>query len=526
MRDVESRKIWREFFPKKRPFYLDTIYIADTQNIRSLKIDLTAPLTAICGSNGVGKTTILKVIKSLFSPSQAVPARDILIPGRAFVQFRKGTNATITLRREFLPLPPDAKIASIATESDVEGDDNQGVELSPPLARDEAHGQTGSFEPNFTIDSNTPEPPSLLEVISIDAASDCSHHLKVLSTKENVSELRQGVEPHLATPVELDQLNYILGRNYSSLETFELEGDRDDETIPYFVVTESNKQYSSLTMGAGELAVHYSLWALRRIEEPSVVVIEEPETFIAPFSQANLLNIIASIALKNGGWFIIVTHSPVVLARFPLRHIRILSRFNGLVSVRTPINTQELGSSLGVTPIIKCIIFVEDIRGTHFLMAIFQYLNCGFSREVEIVSALGESTITTLLTSMPNAPKLVKVFGVYDGDQRGKTVATHCGFGFLPGNTPPEVLIKGVVNSNLPQIARAIDRSESQVAAILASVEGANPHDWFVRFAQECLITPQEMMALVTRICMQDEAFRKQAQDLCQSLENTLTAPE
>lgn len=82
-------------------------------------------------------------------------------------------------------------------------------------------------------------------------------------------------------------------------------------------------------------------------EEPTLVLIDEPETHLHPPLLAALLKSIRQCLDRLNGYAVIATHSPVVLQESAARHVRVLKRLDQKTTVTTP-SFETFGESIGV----------------------------------------------------------------------------------------------------------------------------------------------------------------------------------
>lgn len=64
-------------------------------------------------------------------------------------------------------------------------------------------------------------------------------------------------------------------------------------------------------MGLGELS--YIYWCLVRAPEHSILIVDEPETYLAHYSQTALLDVLAMFCSEKSIWGVIATHSFTIL---------------------------------------------------------------------------------------------------------------------------------------------------------------------------------------------------------------------
>jgi hypothetical protein len=81
--------------------------------------------------------------------------------------------------------------------------------------------------------------------------------------------------------------------------------------------------------------------------EPTLVLVDEPETHLHPPLLAALLKSIRHCLELLNGYAVIATHSPVVLQETPSRYVNVLKRVSDRTSVGSP-TIETFGESIGV----------------------------------------------------------------------------------------------------------------------------------------------------------------------------------
>ncbi len=173
----------------------------------------------------------------------------------------------------------------------------------------------------------------------------------------------------------LRQLSYVLGNDYSTFETSEIDADDPDsenleawgarqdlvyasDVIPYFRLTRGGRTYTSEAMSQGELIACTVLWALARLDEKSVVFIEEPDSALSPKSSGRCFDLVATYAHTRNLTVILTSHSSTGLAHAPISHLALLKRTTeGITTVNkaTAIDLRrELENHYGKADPVRC----------------------------------------------------------------------------------------------------------------------------------------------------------------------------
>ena len=81
--------------------------------------------------------------------------------------------------------------------------------------------------------------------------------------------------------------------------------------------------------------------------QPTLVLVDEPETHLHPPLLSSLLRSLRACLAEFDAFAIVATHSPVVLQETPSRYVRVLKRFGNIARVATP-SIETFGESIGV----------------------------------------------------------------------------------------------------------------------------------------------------------------------------------
>jgi hypothetical protein len=154
----------------------------------------------------------------------------------------------------------------------------------------------------------------------------------------------------LSSANELRNANYVVGKQYTSVNTVEIEDpSREDEVLPVIVVSDGGAAYDFRTMGLGEFAALGGLWRLRQVKAGTVILLEEPETYLSARASIALLDVLAARIDATRLYAVVTTHSPGVMSHSPLEQLVLLAPGpDGAIALRTPESRHELDQMLGV----------------------------------------------------------------------------------------------------------------------------------------------------------------------------------
>lgn len=430
MRSAKAQDYWRNVYQRR---YAEKIIEIDLNGLNNInKIVFPTGILAICGLNGAGKSTIISA------------AKDILgIPLNGYDIHRLG----------------NAEVSAIFDnhETMVHCSNANGKRLVD-------HGWETE------------------KICYLDCAKN-SFIQDYLISLPDLDELLDQFDEYEFSEEELSELNNILGKHYSFCGIRMLDDVSKSGSIPYCRVMVGDIEYDSRGMGSGEHFLCYLFWSIKSVERGSILIVEEPETFVSISSQERLLNFLAKQISEKGLSVIITTHSPYILKQIKNENIRMVSRMKNSVDISTPGELFSVEELLGMKSTNKGTLFVEDRLAADFLSVYLEDCAPNILREYTIDIVGGESEITSRL-KFPKSDKIKYNFvGVYDGDMREKLDNTelqwkHC---FLPGDKPLEIMFQEFAeqDTGMESLSEILKKNKSTLFAYLASIEGVDYHDWF-----------------------------------------------
>lgn len=369
-----------------------------------------------------------------------------------------------------------------------------GLPVAPTEARPALASEHG-FQMELLLDATSYELPRELnpardagmDATYLDAAVLCARLDSVMS-QEHFADLMSGVDPASLSDGELADARYIVGRSYESIEIFEIEDTTpepvfDDAVLPYFRVLSEGVAYESSAMGLGELAALSLLWSLKRVDANTVLILEEPETYLASASTVALMNVLVRTAAEKRIHLIVTTHSMAALRHVPLESIRILrspGSGRGTRELRQAESREQLEELLGAPAGAGSrVAFVEDRAARCVLVEILAAFGGVWGAGVEVVAVGGEARVFDLCSTIPSLEG-VAVVGVVDGDMSDRLQDDTRGWPVtaLPGDRGPDEMAREAAEADPKELARRLNRSASAVADALEAVRPADAHDW------------------------------------------------
>jgi hypothetical protein len=430
------------------PFKLRRFAFTNVPSLGTAEAPLTSPFLILSGPNGVGKTTVLRAIWAAADPTSAQ-----LSPGASL----KLTTGSVTLDYVW------QGTAYSSSVSFVEGKTNGGTPVPTP-------------------------------VIHLDASSDPLRYQREFCGFNTTDDIINGVGSTILDNRILTELGYICKRDYRSVVVYEVESG--DQITPFFEVEVGADRYDSRTMGAGELTALYTWWAVDRAVDNSLLLIEEPETFLSPACQEGMAHFLLASTVDKRLVTLITSHSAKIVDSVADEHRLFLFREGaGSKFAEIPVSPGLL-ATVGIEPIVDHILLVEDEAATYFLKHLLEYCDPSFARTCEIADQSGEGNIIAALDRIGGRFKALQFVGVFDGDQRGKVKRTVEPFAaFLPGGTPIEAIFRELTTSNAGAAAEVLSRP--RLGEILFTLEGADHHDWYDRLCDGLSLTKAQLFPML-----------------------------
>ena len=319
-------------------------------------------------------------------------------------------------------------------------------------------------------------------------------------------------------------LHYLIGKQYQHCYVRELnETDEHDSTIPYFSVEIDGEKYDSKYMGCGEHFLLYLFWRITHVDKDTLLIIEEPETYISITSQIHFANYLGKQMAKKGVKVILTTHSPYILNNIRNENIRIVSRMGNIASITTPSENLPAEVLLGLNENSSGTFFVEDRVAADLLMVILEDCLPFLLRTYTIESVGGEAEISNRL-SFPYSERIkYRFIGIYDGDMKASldTSKLNWKYCFLPGDQAFEEVLRGLVHEagNLEKICDYLTKDKDEVIAILARIDGLDCHDWFEEFRKSLAVEGKMLLIAFYRTLLKET---KLIDEFVKNLEETL----
>lgn len=329
----------------------------------------------------------------------------------------------------------------------------------------------------------------------------CEQVLATLRSRSDFAEMAEESGMKVVNGEMLDCIQGIVGRDYDALtwSTLEIEPTEAGEIsdllhfedhirIPYFTASSCAVNYSSLSMGLGEFSTSLLFWLLEmnREQKGLVLLLDEPDSYLAPPSSKRLLNYLLDYCLKREWRLVMSTHSPAIVASAHAHHsfVRLVFNNDGLtVPIDSRLDSSALDGFLE-GPSVRNVFICEDESAHSLLSGILRFADATFTHASIVLWANGHGDLTALRGHFPrNVQNSLDFFCVYDGDMRssdqiktGRTTHVLPPF-FLPTDRDPDTLFRASMESSSLLASRlGCEPNALQQANELAA--GSDAHDW------------------------------------------------
>ena len=298
-------------------------------------------------------------------------------------------------------------------------------------------------------------------------------------------------EPYSFHGVNLFLTQKITGKKYEYVKVHEVEGIVEDVTFPYFEVKEINSDviYNSESMGQGEHKLLIAIWKLIYIENNAILLIEEPESFICPASQKIFMDFLAYIIDSKKLNVIMATHSEHILSAQGLNSVLVLSRKGKKYSISKCGNNYRYFNALGLAPEKKNIFLIEDDFAKLVLEYILKSKDTYLFSTSYLHNLSGESNIKKVSEHYKDSTGL-NIVAVFDADQlNDRGVSSHCvNKVFLPSTNKlsPEEEIIDCIKKNPQKYALKLDVDVELLEGEIESLI-CDHHDFFIELSK-CLV--------------------------------------
>jgi predicted ATPase len=472
MREVNVDRDWRRAASTAREHRLLSVRFASISGLEDAEISCEPFITVFVGGNGTGKSTLLWVV-------------------------RIATDGDL----ETLPFELQERFEGSTFDA----------EFAVGAQRVVVHSKVV----NGRITRTLPVGFSLPRVEYVDLAGMARYLKTLFGGPGRSTTLREGVDPAESARNDIAQLNWLSRKEYESVQTFEIQppsegGSVSEALVPYFLVREQNtaQSYGIETMGMGELCIFIAHWRVSQFEPGSIILIDEPEASLPPWSQAALIRTLARATVRNAAMYVISTHSDHVVSRVPPAWLRLAYRVGGRTRLLHGPSIDKLNMSLDLHGSPDIFLLCEDRIADKLASELLGRSPEATWPNAEIIPVGSDSNITSIIDSSPMS-RHFRIVGMYDGDRAGTLQpAAHSHRAFLPGRVSPELYLRAPILANRAAFCVGLGVDEARLDVVIASIAGADVHDWLQLLAERLLRSEDEIIRAAVSVAPQDDVER------------------
>jgi len=425
-------------------------------------IDVRSPITAFCGLNGTGKSTILQLAATAYQ----TPNRDV---GPHF----NISDFMVVGTLDPNPFSDDARVEYRFWQ-------NNRSTRPVTLSRNDVNNRWNSYErrPQRQVHFSGIG----LYLPKIEHRDFVVHHARNL-VLENQREITENVRAHTAS---------ILSCHYDRIVANTVSFTRGErrQTGEVVSVERQGITYSEAHMGFGEARTQYLVSTLESLPPQCLVLIEEPETSLHPSAQYQLGQYLVDVVRRNRHQIFLTTHSMFLLSALPSHSINYLKLTNGGIVVNKDISPLQVRSLLSDGHVKALNVLVEDTCAAAILRQMLLRVDPDFLLSIDIQPAGDADLIANVVRALLETK--IAIACVRDGD---KNPTPRENIFKLPGHLPPE---KELLDH--PEVAKYIQVTYGvNLQDFRATLADIDHHDWFRRLAERVNQNEENLLGEVAR---------------------------
>jgi len=404
-------------------------------------IEFESPITAFCGLNGTGKSTLLQILACAYQnpdkPEERYYIKDFIVTGTLDPEpFSSDANV------EFFYHQEDRSRKSKDLYRDVARKRWQGYRKQP--SRSVYFAGIGLYLPRIE---------------KRDFIVQNASKIKISNTKAIPERSKSWISK-------------VLSCSYDAVNSHIVEHNtRQGEIV---TLTRYGATYSETHMGYGEGRLQHIIHDLETLPRKSLVILEEPETSLHPSAQYELGSYLVDVCIDRGHQLFISTHSKYLLTALPTESRVYLERTPNGLRAHPKISTSQAVSLMTGGRDKALHILVEDDVAEAVLTELLRRGDQTFLKVVKVHIG-GDTDILQKTMKIMNEAHL-PVIAVRDGDKQGNVRENIFK---LPGDLPPEKeLFRSLSVQNLLR-----EKYGVEVNDFLAGMYQLDHHKWLDNLA-------------------------------------------
>lgn len=445
-------QIWDQLRGRKPhlDYFLEEVRIQGLRGIRDLKVRFTYPVSVISGPNSCGKSTVLFALACAYKVPDSGP-RDF-VPSTLFPDFRTRSAG----------IPSDNRNSASLEFYYI----NAGQRYQMKYSRGKG------WNKSFMGLKKGSQPKRMVYLRTVANLSNPSEIRSVLQFGRHEVDKQEITSDLLIFAHRILPLKYLHLYKMSYGERDLLYAERDDSDEP---------TYSEFHMSAGERAIlrlSKDLSSLRN----ALILIDEIEAGLHPFTQQQLMLELQRLALRNDLQIVVTSHSPVILETVPPEGRIFLERSLDNVEIQ-PAYRDIIQKAFYGRAIDKLSILCEDEVAEAILRGVLDVFNLKFNfshSDIEVGRDTGKDEFPHHVRAIANFHQLPDFIFVLDADAHDKEaemrqIASQYGqplkLIFLPGTDYPENWVCDQIKQHIPEYAERFKIKPENLSRNIDSID-------------------------------------------------------
>lgn len=307
--------------------------------------------------------------------------------------------------------------------------------------------------------------------------------------------------------IDLEALAAITGHRYEWLryETVLKEGS----WFPRISGVRNGRSIDVWTMSASEFWVNYILWTLRAADKSEILLLDEPEGFLATPGHAAFIDEIARLSIRTGCQVVLATHSSEMIRRVPPECLQLMTSLGGPTTFSRVTNASSVLRALGRPDEgARRIYLVEDTLAGRMLASLLRAYSSEALDQAEIVPAGGTGEVLAGVRALRQSQR-ISVRGVLDGDQLDRPNMPE-GVHVLPGGHPETDLL-AALHADTKGAASTLGVAEEELRLALDASKFSHHQAVFSRLARQLPSVSEERVLETALECWINEPSIKAA---------------
>lgn len=364
------------------------LHIKGFRNHVNTPIEIESPVTAFCGVNGTGKSTILQLAAAAYRAPTASTRYYVSTFILAGTMDKKPFTDNSSFEVSYAQAP-----------------DSDGKLPVRTLTVSRAESKWSGYD-------NQPE----RRVAYLGVAFHLPHSERDEDYKSKVQDekLKLRDQTKIQSTV-LEKISTILLCNYEVAHQNTLRKPYARRSMKLLSAKRSTgEEYSEANMGSGEARLYDLVTRIESFPEKSLVLIEEPETALHPSAQYELGRYLVDVAKRRGIQIIITTHSEYVLLALPQKSRIFLKRENNAVVPVPGIGVRQAISLMDNLEVPALYILVEDDVAEAVVTELLRRHDADLVKTVRVLIAGDKDRIQSMMSVFQD--QKLPVCAVRDGD--------------------------------------------------------------------------------------------------------------